>query len=70
MNYPKTIKVNLTNVLGEDGQPISVVMPYPTPELINKLIEDKSLPTEVQLFKQSLYLKILAEELASAKGYK
>ena len=70
MNYPKTIKVNLTNVLGEDGQPISVNMPYPTPELINKLIEDKSLPTEIRLFKQSLYLKLLAEELASAKGYK
>ena len=70
MTYPETIKVNLTNVLGEDGKPISVHIPYPTPELINKLIEDKSLPKEIRLFKQALYLKILAEELALAKTHK
>ena len=70
MTYPETIKVNFTNVPGDDGKPISVHIPYPTPELINKLTEDKSLPKEILLFKQALYLKILAEDLALAKGHK
>ena len=67
-NTPKTISVTLQGLLDENGQPITVKMPYPTPELIDKLLKDTSIPADIKLIRQSIYLRVMAKELASANS--